>query len=311
MIIVQPTFVDMLKDVDTHIYKVIERAGRTAYKSEDKITDNSSESFIKKIIKLEHEAVLEHGTIYLHVSSEIFNLIFEHESFIFFNWVKEDREKHNYIISASVRSWRNLLRELYSNYSKYAGQIIYSKLNGEYPLLFSDITNYDDIPNIDKYCEIMDPITILDFFPQLYRFSIKFITDRGVSHELVRHRRCSYLQESTRYCNYSKDKFNNQISVIEPLAFKDNNVLLQTWKESVECAEKSYFKLLEQGALPQEARAVLPIDLKTEIIVTTSLKEWEYIFSLRTSPKAHPHIRSLMLQVNKYFHEQYGDLIDD
>jgi thymidylate synthase (FAD) len=129
--------------------------------------------------------------------------------------------------------------------------------------------------------------------------SVKFIVDRGVSHELVRHRIASFAQESTRYCNYSNDKFGKEITVIEPLFFKDDFVKMQWWKESCKESEKAYFGLLEEDATPQEARSVLPNSLKTEITITANYREWRNFFKLRTSKAAHPQMREVTIPLLK------------
>lgn len=127
-----------------------------------------------------------------------------------------------------------------------------------------------------------------------YSISVRFTCDRGVSHEIVRHRVASYCQESTRYCNYSNDDFGAEITVIKPLFFDEGTQGYELWKEACENAENSYFKLLEYGCTPQEARAVLPNSLKTEIVMTANLREWRHFFKLRTSTAAHPQIREVM-----------------
>lgn len=126
-------------------------------------------------------------------------------------------------------------------------------------------------------------------------FTVKFIVDRGVSHELVRHRIASFSQESTRYCNYSKDGFGNEITVIEPPFFgKPYEKKYFYWKQACLRLEERYFTLLASGASPQEARSVLPNSLKTEVIMTANLREWRHILRLRTSPAAHPQMREIM-----------------
>jgi len=172
------------------ILKNIERYGRTCYKSEDKITESSAADFIKKIIELGHESVLEHEKV-----------------------------------------------------------------------------------------------------------SVRIICDRGVTHEIVRHRIGSYSQESTRYCNYSTDSFGNQITCIFPNFWKDDQSKLDIWIAAMEFAEKSYFMLINAGATPQEARSVLPNSLKTEIVVTYNLREWRHFFKLRTSGAAHPQMREVALEL--------------
>ncbi len=125
--------------------------------------------------------------------------------------------------------------------------------------------------------------------------SVKFIVDRGVSHELVRHRIASFAQESTRYCNYSKDKFGKEITVIEPCFFSPLSDSYTFWKHAMESAEAYYFSLLESGATPQEARSVLPNSTKTEITVTANYREWRNFFRLRTAEAAHPQMREVTI----------------
>ncbi len=131
--------------------------------------------------------------------------------------------------------------------------------------------------------------------------TVKLITDRGVSHELVRHRLASYSQESTRYCNYSHEKFGNEITFIEPVYWSRNSVEYAVWHSAMHFAENRYMYLLNSGAKPEEARAILPNSLKTEVVMTANIREWLHIFHLRTSTKAHPQMRSLMLDVLKSF----------
>lgn len=126
-------------------------------------------------------------------------------------------------------------------------------------------------------------------------FSVKFVCDRGVSHELVRHRLASYCQESTRYCNYSKEGFGSEITVIKPMFLEKGKQGYQMWKRACEAAETAYFDLLDYGCSPQEARAVLPNSLKTEVYMTADLREWRHFFKLRTGPAAHPQMREVAL----------------
>lgn len=124
--------------------------------------------------------------------------------------------------------------------------------------------------------------------------SVKFICDRGVSHEIVRHRIASFAQESTRYCNYSKDKFGNELTFIKPYFFQEGSINYRNWFDSMRLAEGYYLNLIENGATPQEARSVLPNSLKTEITVTANYREWRNIFKLRTAMAAHPQMREIM-----------------
>jgi thymidylate synthase (FAD) len=148
-----------------------------------------------------------------------------------------------------------------------------------------------------------------------FSITVKFICDRGVSHEIVRHRIASYAQESTRYCNYSKEGFGGEITVIAPLFLQERTKGWNIWKESCEAAEKAYFDLLDWGCSPEQARAVLPNSLKTEIIVTMNLREWRHFFKLRaigTTGNPHPQMREIALpllrDMKQILPEVFGDL---
>lgn len=145
------------------------------------------------------------------------------------------------------------------------------------------------------------------------RMTVKFFCDRGVSHELVRHRIASFSQESTRYCNYSKDKFGSETTVIKPVRIVKDSLEYDVWKESCLQAEDAYFKLLDLGVKPQNARAVLPTCLKTEIVVTANLREWYHIFELRDDRAAHPDMRfmmhSLLIDVAAIYPEIFQDMM--
>lgn len=123
--------------------------------------------------------------------------------------------------------------------------------------------------------------------------TVKFVVDRGISHELVRHRLASFAQESTRYCNYSKDDFGSEITFIIPDYLEYKSEGWNIWKESMKQAEDAYFKMLDFGLSPQQARAVLPNSLKTEVVMTANLREWRHFFKLRalgTTGKPHPQM---------------------
>ena len=123
-----------------------------------------------------------------------------------------------------------------------------------------------------------------------------FTCDRGVSHEIVQHRLCAFAQESTRYCNYSKDKFCNEITVIEPLHLANGSAYDDSWQGACLTAEQNYLQMIQDGVSPQMARSVLPNSLKTEIGVTANFREWRHIFKLRAISKAaHPQMRELMI----------------
>jgi thymidylate synthase (FAD) len=184
--------------------KKIELIGRTCYKSEDKITDDSCKQFVKNIIARGHESVLEHVS-----------------------------------------------------------------------------------------------------------FSVRFTCDRGVSHEIVRHRIASYSQESTRYCNYSKGDFNGEITVIEPCFLVPGTAGYDMWYRACQMAEQYYFSMLDWGCSPQEARAVLPNSLKTELVMTANIREWRHFLKLRTSKAAHPQMREIAIMLLNMLVEIVPELFGD
>ncbi len=186
------------------ILKHIETAGRTCYKSEDRITDESASGFVKRLIKAGHHSVLEHANITVH-----------------------------------------------------------------------------------------------------------FTCDRGVSHQIVRHRLAAFSQESTRYANYAGEKFGQEITVIKPFFWPEDSPEYAEWLTAMEQAEKSYMKLIEMGARPEQARSVLPNSLKTELVMTCNIREWRHVLRLRCSPAAHPQIREIMLPLLADFHERLPVFFDD
>lgn len=148
--------------------------------------------------------------------------------------------------------------------------------------------------------------------------SVRVICDRGVTHEIVRHRVASYSQESTRYCNYSKDKFENQISAIDistGFSYDMDNPFdrrkFEIWHDAMEASEKYYFQMLEAGASPQEARSVLPNSLKTELVMTMNLREWRHFFKLRVDGGAHPQMREIAGMLLDVFKEKLPVFFQD
>ena len=148
--------------------------------------------------------------------------------------------------------------------------------------------------------------------------TVRFVCDRGVTHEIVRHRIASYSQESTRYCNYSGDKFDNQITVIDlasgfqyDLSKENDKAKYEVWTKAMENAEQSYFRMLELGATPQEARSVLPNSLKTEIVVTMNLRSWRNFFRLRVDSHAHPQMREVATMLYEEFQKRLPVFVAD
>ena len=203
MRIIEPSF-EIMPVNGEEILKNIERAGRTCYKSEDKITADSARKFVAGIVKSGHESVIEHEKI-----------------------------------------------------------------------------------------------------------TVRIICDRGVTHEIVRHRIASYSQESTRYCNYSADKFGNELTFIRPFYWNDEPEKMEAWLCHMKLTEETYMQLIKLGASPQEARAILPNSLKTEIVVTMNIREWRHFFKVRCSPAAHPQMREVAIPILKRFQEIIPVVFDD
>lgn len=145
-----------------------------------------------------------------------------------------------------------------------------------------------------------------------YSVSVRIICDRGVSHEIVRHRPASYTQESTRYCNYTKGKFDGELTFIEPYFWSDSKSSeYEIWKSAMSQCEKDYIRLIEMGATPQEARSILPNSLKTEILITMNLREWKHFLTLRTAKASHPQMREICIPLLKEFKEKIPVIFDD
>ena len=158
-------------------------------------------------------------------------------------------------------------------------------------------------PFVSRICNVNKHESVIEHAGM----SVMFICDRGITHELVRHRLCAFSQESTRYCNYSKDRFGQEITVIKPLFFPESSPLYDLWFASCEAAESAYFAMLSAGASPQQARSVLPNSLKSQIIVTANLRQWAHIFRLRDSDKAHPQ----MVEIMRPLHQQMTRLLPE
>jgi thymidylate synthase (FAD) len=143
------------------------------------------------------------------------------------------------------------------------------------------------------------------------KITVRIICDRGISHEIVRHRIASFSQESTRYCNYSIDKFGNELTFIKPYFWPDDSEAFVIWQEQMAAVEKAYLRLIAIGVSPEQARSILPNSLKTELVVTMNLREWRHFFKLRTSPRAHPQMREITLPMLAKFKQLLPLIFDD
>lgn len=265
------------------VYKQIELAGRTCYKSEDKITPDSAKAFVERMINSGHGAMLEHGTVYLGMPIET-------------------------IIPIEANGWGKYESNKYSK-----GGIVCS-INGEKRVAVT--TNLRVLVEngwLDDLQYICEPTEYHE-----KRITVRFTCDRGVSHEFVRHRVFSFAQESTRYCNYSKDKFGNELTFIQPCYLNEAELaqygpyhLVSRNKSpesificSLNNAEKDYLTLIESGWKAQEARAVLPNALKTELVMTGFVTDWQHFFDLRCASNAHPQARELAIPLYEEFLNQ-------
>lgn len=145
--------------------------------------------------------------------------------------------------------------------------------------------------------------------------SVRFIVDRGVSHELVRHRLASFSQESTRYVNYSKEKYGGELTVIEPCFLEPLSADWWEWWGACYDGEIRYLRMIARGRTPQEARCVLPTSTKTELVMSANVREWRHVFGMRCAPAAHPQMREVMIPLREEFAQRwpavFGDLVEE
>ncbi len=141
--------------------------------------------------------------------------------------------------------------------------------------------------------------------------TFKIICDRGVSHEIVRHRLASYSQMSTRYCDYSGEKFGGELSFIKPCFWAEDDENFQLWKSAMQQLEKIYLTMRKNGARPEQARSILPNSLATEIFMTANLREWRHFLKLRTAPRAHPQMRQVALKIYQILSENLPVIFSD
>ena len=264
----QPGFEGMLKH--------IELCGRTCYKSEDKITEDSCYRFVNMLREHAHGAMLEHGTVYLTIP---FDDISQEE----FHTDTPKNNENGYKMSV-IKNF------IHNKYTKYA----------IHDMKYYITTNYRVIVEND-WEDIMQKFQSECTEHHYKRRTFKITCNRGVSHEFVRHRVFSFAQESQRYVNYSKDKFGREIKVIEPLYFEKDSGQYDVWKTACEDAESNYFVLISSGATPEKAREVLPNSVATELIMTGFESDWEHFFNLRCAEDAHPQAQEIANTIKEQF----------
>lgn len=295
MKIVDPSF-EIQDDLDRSSLAVrLEACGRICYKSEDKITEDSAVPFVRKIAVHGHNSVLEMAVATLEVScsqERLFELYACQPKYLII-----DSGTSGFLVTGSIRAFREM-------YSQNPGNQLINDmllvLAGRTPYLFEGVFDPGRAmpPDIEITVRKVSLSEVESMPPELlfrHRYiGVKFIVNRAVTHELVRHRPCSFLQESQRYCRYSQDKFGNQVTFIKPMFYEKGTVEYSLWQQAMEDTERLYLQLLETST-PQAARTVLPNSCKTEIVMYCNLVEWKHVIALRTSQAAEPSMREIMI----------------
>ena len=306
-----------------NLMKKIELVARTCYKSEDLITEDSCIKMVNNLIQRQHYAMLEHATLVFNVDGNSFNdalglvnhlekgLKLRKDYKTFKSYLNFTDYNAYYIISGNIRAWLEFLNECVEAIGKiplFFKKYLEQNKTDDNLVLFKSFYQENGgmfvYPEEEIWCCQIKDTSKLSIRERLIHetLSVKFTVDRGVTHELVRMRDCSFAQESTRYCNYSKGKFGNEITVIKPCFWNEDTEVFNEWKMGCEESEKSYFILLNEGATPQEARDVLPTSVKADIIMTTNIREWVHILELRalgTTGKPHPQMEEVMIPLAK------------
>lgn len=311
MKIIKPSWEIWERDGQRGNLAVIERAGRVCYKSEARIGEGSAEGFVRGLVERGHLGMLEHGDYVFEVGDwHIFETITTGLAVLEREYgrapmIAATHLDGHMLVSGNCRAWRELV-QLHQDFVAGAGIAGY-------------FIPYIDRAYIGDICDVSDygrdfrirPVDAARLESPLnerihLRQTIKFVIDRGVSHEFVRHRVMSFAQESTRWCNYSQDKFGGEITVIEPSGMDRGAAKL--WRELCQFAEGTYLQMLETGLKPELARAALPTSTKTELVMTGTLGDWQHFFDLRALEKtgrAHPQAREvarpLMWEMAKRF----------
>lgn len=306
----------------------VEKVGRTCYKSEDKITPDSAPKFVRKIIDRKHEAMIEHWTLIFRVKrADFYRSVFNAWTYAFEYWAREatpedsfvpkirftnDCDRDHYVVSGNIRSWRDFIRL----HKRNGGFVPYflQEVALAAPTFFDDLIPIkSSISEEDRWLTQISASDLISDFEHLvhHDVTLKFVCDRGVSHELVRHRAASFAQESTRYCNYAAGKYGREITVVRPSWCNAGSRAYHLWETSCRMSEDVYINMIDAGSAPQEARAVLPNSLKTEVVVTGNLGAWDHFFGLRCGPEAQPDMREvacigrdiLQASLNEYLYE--------
>ena len=305
MRIIEPS-VTILDELDQQSLPVrIEFCGRICYKSEDKIDNDSAIPFVRKMAEYGHNSVLEMGVTTFTVIAprqEVADAFLLHQP----KFLLTDRlDGKQLLVSGSVRAFTEMAL---AHQDDPMSRALVHALQQQHPYFFETLT-WSSCPEAEQIGVKKMSLAEVEQLPleqfRKHRYlAVKFIVNRAVTHELVRHRPCTFLQESQRYCRYSADKFGNEVTFIKPVFFAEDSQEFTIWKESMEAMEAQYLRLLET-CTPQAARTVLPNSCKTEIIVYANLLEWRHILLLRTSAAAEPSMREVMLPLQEMLREKF------
>ena len=303
--------VRILDDLDQKSLPVrIEYCGRICYKSEDRIDVKSAVPFVQKMAVHGHNSVLEMGAVTFLASGlssgQIDDFFLTQPKYLQIDRPKQD----SLLISGTVRGFKEMYlfhpeNELIQALTKhFAGAHPYFYQTPESPLPVLEAPSNITLERISL--EQVESLASKTMARHRY-LAVKFIVNRAVTHELVRHRPCSFLQESQRYCRYSADKFGNEVTFIKPIFYEENSVEYAQWVRAMQETEKIYLELLKTST-PQAARTVLPNSCKTEIIVYTTLAHWQHIAALRTPVNADPSMREVMIPLQAELADRYPAL---
>jgi len=281
-----PQSFEEIKEEDA--YKKIALVAHNCYQVNK---DKDQKQFVLTLLGFKHYAMIEHKVFVAKISEEVYVGLVELDN----HFIVLAKDETGYYCSFTLR----VLLEAYESNTTGILSSLISSLDDDVRDLFKGFEEKSDDVVILSNKQI-DKLTG-DVYDKMKTVTLKIITDRGVTHELVRHRICSFAQESTRYCNYGKNKFGNELTFICPLDYEENK---DVYDRTFAMIEKEYMGLIEKKVTPEMARAILPNKLKTSIIITANIKEYKVIFDLRCAPRAHPDIQDIMKPIQAYFVEQ-------
>ncbi len=312
MNIIPPSY-EILDSLDRQSLAVrIEYTGRICYKSEDKIDQDSAIPFVRKMAVHGHNSVLEMGVVTLRITFSDEGLLAELMATQPKYLHIDSLDEQTLLVTGSVRAFREML---IFHPECVLVKAMAAFLAARHPYFFDTILPesglHDDAAISVTKVELEDIDKLSPELRSKHRhIGVKFIINRAVTHEIVRHRPCSFLQESQRYCRYSDNKFGGEVTFIKPMFYLENTPEYDMWKKAMEDTEQIYLKLLETST-PQAARTVLPNSCKTELIVYANLLEWKHIFKLRTTKAAEPSMREVMIPLYEELKGRFPETIFD